>query len=119
MARLKDRSAVGEPLPTMMPPTKASMYCRSSGVKNGFTNKRAKRAPTGSDNPCTVHSLMTYLADDIDGIWPLLSLGILAATQGHFALNIYKYCQGQDSALHHNGDNLSAQAGFEVTTELI
>lgn len=39
--------------PTMMPPTKASMYWRSKGVKNGLTNRRAMRAPNGSDNPCT------------------------------------------------------------------
>ncbi len=38
---------------TIMPPTKASMYCSSIGVKNGFTNRRAIRAPTGSDKPCT------------------------------------------------------------------
>ena len=37
----------------MMPPTNASIYWSSSGVRNGLMNSSAMSAPTGSDNPCT------------------------------------------------------------------
>ena len=40
----------------MMPPTNANIYCKSIGVKKGFTNSSAIRAPTGSDSPCASHN---------------------------------------------------------------